>query len=713
MKHHLILILIIFTLAGNLLAQDKIINLEDIFKGKYSIENIQNPTWKSNSKLISYIQNDSLKIEDPSSRRISCFITLEQLKKEMSDISVEIKYFPRRFQFTSDATIVFQYSNSIYSLEKGVNDFKVVESKLKEGYSVLDIDISTLSVIYKNNSILYYQKIGKEELSVICSDTASGVVLGESVHRSEWGINKGTFFSPGSKKVAYYRMDESMVEDYPLVKMDTSIAKLQNVKYPMAGKTSHKVQIGIFNSEKKNANFYLKTDINDGEYLTNIAWDPNEQYIYIAHVNREQNHMKLIQYSVETGEKQAVLFEEHNERYVEPNHPIEFTTKTGEFVWQSRRDGWNHLYLYNVKGQLIKQLTKGEFEVTDYYGCDANSSNFYFQSTQKSPIERHIYTVNRSGKITALTNEAGEHSALFNPDKSLFVDYFNSLEVPNKISIVNKKGQKVKTLLESSNPYAECKLGDTEILQLKNKNGDVLYSRLIKPIDFDENKKYPCLVYVYGGPHSQLVSNSFMNGGVFLHYLAQKGYVIFTLDNRGTNHRGFEFESCIHRQLGTLEIEDQMCGIEYLKQQSWIDTTRIGLDGWSYGGFMVTSLITTHPDVFVSATCGGPVTDWKWYEIMYGERYMDSPQENPEGYAGSSVISKVKNLKTKLLIFHGALDATVVWQHSLMFLNEAIRNNIDVDYFVYPNHEHNVRGKDRLHLWKKIENFHELYLKRQ
>ena len=704
--------IIIASLTANLLfSQNEIIDLEKALTGKYTVENIRNINWENKSNTLFYVQNDSLKIIDFQSGTSECFITLEQFTKKMDEQSVKIQRFPN-FQFLNKSNFVFRYLNSIYTISKTAIDFKIEAYKLNDKYSLLDLDLQSKTAIYKNEGMLYYQKLTEDKMPVICSDTAHGVVIGETVHRSEWGINEGIYLSPSKNKVAYYRMDESMVEDYPIVDIDQSIAKLMNVKYPMAGQTNHKVQVGVFDVEKNNPNFYLKTAIADGEYLTNIAWDPNEQYIYIVHLNRAQNHAKLIQYSVETGEKTAVILEEHNERYVEPSNKIEFTGKKDEFVWQSCRDGWNHLYLYNTKGQLIKQLTKGQFEITNYYGCNHDQSNFYFCSTQKSPVERHIYSVNfKTGKISPLTQESGIHSALFSKDKLYFIDWFNSAQVPNIVNIINNKGEKQQTLLASKNPYSNCHLGQSEIIELKNKNGDMLYSRLIKPVEFNPEAQYPCLIYVYGGPHSQQVSNSFMNGGAFLHYLVQKGYAVFILDNRGTAYRGFEFESCIHRQLGVLEMEDQLCGVEYLKRQPWIDSTRIGLDGWSYGGFMVTSLVTTYPEVFASATCGGPVTDWKWYEIMYGERYMDSPQENPEGYKNSSVIPKVKNLTTKLLIFHGALDATVVWQHSLAFLKEAIKHNINVDYFVYPNHEHNVRGADRLHLWKKIEDFHNLYLK--
>ncbi|MDR2907401.1 MAG: prolyl oligopeptidase family serine peptidase, partial [Bacteroidales bacterium] len=333
----------------------------------------------------------------------------------------------------------------------------------------------------------------------------------------------------------------------------------------------------------------------------------------------------------------------------------------------------------------------------------------YFTATKDSPLETHLYvtSVSKNGAIEKLTKEPGTHYITMSADGNHFVDQYSNLETPNTLQIINATGKVVETLLQSANPLANHTVGTTTIETLKAADGQTdLYARLIKPYNFDANKKYPVIVYVYGGPHSQLVTNSWLAGGdLFLNYLAQQGYVVWTLDNRGTDNRGFEFQSATHRQLGTVETADQMKGVNYLKSLPYVDSTRIGVDGWSFGGFMAISLKLRYPGVFKVATAGGPVIDWKWYEIMYTERYMETPEENPDGYKTASVLNYVDNLQGKLLLIHGAQDNTVVWQQSLGFIEECIKKNKQVDYFVYPNHAHNVRGIERMHLYQKLYDY--------
>jgi dipeptidyl-peptidase-4 len=280
------------------------------------------------------------------------------------------------------------------------------------------------------------------------------------------------------------------------------------------------------------------------------------------------------------------------------------------------------------------------------------------------------------------------------------------LETPNRITLLDAQGKAMKTLLDAPNPLQDYKLGQIKLFSLKNKEGIELNARMILPPDFDAHKKYPVIVYVYGGPHGQMITNSFLRGWpLWYQYMAERGYIIFTLDNRGTNNRGLAFEQAIYQHLGTKEVEDQMVGVNYLKKQSFVDSTRIGVHGWSYGGFMTISLMTRRPGVFKVAVAGGPVIDWRYYEVMYGERYMDTPQKNPEGYEEASLLNYVKNLQGKLLIIHGTVDPVVVWQNSLLYLRKAIDLQKQVDYFVYPGDEHNMHGKDRVHLYQKITDY--------
>ena len=527
------------------------------------------------------------------------------------------------------------------------------------------------------------------------------VVLGESVHRNEFGINGGLFWSPKQSKLAFYRMDQSMVVDYPLVNTKAREAEVMPIKYPMAGMQSHWVTVGVYEPDSGKLvylNTARDTSVHEREmYLTNVAWSPDEKYVYIAKVNREQNHMWLEQYDAATGDFMKVLFEETNARYVEPCEPMMFTPKGDQFLWFSMRDGYKHLYLYNADGSMVKQVTKGEYEVEGFIQFD------------------------KDGKMWRLTLDKGTHSVVLNEDGTSFVDVYSSVEVParamwNSVKY-GKNGQFSKhtahEFYRAENPMKDYAMPNVKLGTIKAADGKTdLYYRLITPPNMKPGEKYPTLVYVYGGPHSQLVTDSWLAGGnLYFLRLAQQGYVVFTLDNRGTDNRGFEFESCTHRRLGEIEMADQMEGVKFLQSLPYVDKDRMGVEGWSFGGFMTITMKLAHPEVFKVGCAGGPVIDWKWYEIMYGERYMDTPQENPDGYEATSLLNKAKNLQGRLLVIQGAEDNTVVPQHSTEFIERCINNFKQVDYFAYPHHEHNVLGRERLHLYQKMFQYYEDFLK--
>ena len=549
------------------------------------------------------------------------------------------------------------------------------------------------------------------------------IVLGESVHRNEFGINGGLFWSPKASKLAFYRMDQSMVEDYPIVNTKAREAEVRNIKYPMAGMKSHEVTVGVWDCASQNLvylNTARDTTVHEREmYLTNIAWSPDEKYVYIAKVNREQNHMWLEQYNAESGDFVKVLFEESNPRYVEPCEPMIFTPKGDQFLWYSMRDGYKHLYLYNMDGTLVKQVTKGEYEVEGFIQFDKKGENIFIYANKDNLAGRDAYRVNlKKGTMECMTMTEnglhGTHSVVVNEAGTMWVDMWSSVNVPMRADLRDWKHKNpIKTFFEAENPMKDYAMPGVKLGTIKAADGKTdLYYRLITPPNMEKGRKYPTLVYVYGGPHSQLVTDSWLGGGnLYFMYLAQQGYVVFTLDNRGTDNRGFEFESCTHRHLGEIEMADQMDGVKFLKSLAFVDQQRMGVEGWSFGGFMTITMKLAHPEVFKVGCAGGPVIDWKWYEIMYGERYMDTPQENPEGYENNCLLNKAKNLEGRLLVIHGAEDNTVVWQHSLEFIERCINNYKQVDYFVYPHHEHNVLGRERLHLYKKMFDYYETFLK--
>ena len=608
---------------------------------------------------------------------------------------------PSRFYFTTKGQVVlFDLTGKNGTI---INNFNPDAENT-------DMDTNTWRVAYTKGNNLYVADKGNE--TAVTRDTSAWVLYGQSVHRNEFGINKGTFWSPQGNLLAFYRMDESMVTDYPLVDISTRVAEVNNIKYPMAGMTSHEVTVGVYNPQTGKT-VYLKTTGPKDQYLTNITWSPDEQYIYIAILNRDQDHLWLNKYDASTGEYIKTLFEETNPKYVEPLNGLYFLPGTsGEFIWQSQRDGFNHLYLYNGDGTLIRQLTKGPWVVKELKGTDEKGTKVYFTCNRDNPLDNLLYSCDlKTGALKQITQTPGTHRTVISPSSTAFLDSYSSLTIASKVELLDENGKVIRVLLENKNPLAEYKLGETSVFTIKNEENTDLYCRLIKPADFDPPKKYPVVIYVYGGPHSQMITDSWLGGaGFFLNYLASQGYIVFTLDNRGTSNRGLEFEQAIFRNVGTLEVSDQMRGVSYLKSLPWVDSTRIGINGWSYGGFLTLSMFLRHPGVFKAAVAGGPVIDWKYYEVMYGERYMDTPESNPEGYKTASLLNYAKDLKGKVLIIQGYQDETVVPQNSLSFLKKCVDEGIQVDYFIYPGHEHNVRGKDRMHLNQMITDYFKEHL---
>ncbi len=547
-----------------------------------------------------------------------------------------------------------------------------------------------------------------EDTKRVTTDGSKNIVYAQSVHRDEFGINKGTFWSNNGKLLAFYRMDQTMVTDYPIIDWSQYPAVNENIKYPMAGGQSHQVTVAVYNAVINNT-VWINTGAPVEQYLTNIAWSPDDKWLFIAILNRQQDYMKLNQYNATTGAFVKTLFEEKDTKYVEPLVPVLFLKNNpNQFIWQSNRDGWNHLYLYDINGNMLKQLTKGNWEVLEVKGFDAKGDNVFYTATEESPITKNLYQLSlKSGLSKRITNSTGVHATQVSTDGSTILDSYSTNGNPRTIKCTEIKTGKSALLLQASNPLAEYALGQLSIFTIKNKAGDDLYCRLYKPINFDSSKQYPVLVYWYGGPHAQMILNAW-NGGVgdyWFQYMAERGYLVFTLDTRGSDNRGKAFEQIIHRRLGEAQMEDMMSGVEYLGTLPYVNKDRMGLFGWSFGGFMTTDFLLHHPAVFKAGVAGGPVMDWKYYEIMYGERYMDTPLENTEGYAATNLISQAGKLKDKLLLIHGLQDPVVVQQHSVNFVKACVDNGVQIDYMIYPGHEHNVLGKDRAHLYQKVTDY--------
>ena len=583
----------------------------------------------------------------------------------------------------------------------------VAQQAVEKGAANMDYNAESGHIAYtvKNNLYVDNKKV---------TDEPEGIVCGQSVHRNEFGITKGTFWSPQGNLLAFYRMNESMVTPYPLVDITQRIGIVESIRYPMAGMLSHQVKVGIYNPATGET-LYLDAGDPKDRYFTNISWAPDERSLFLIEVNRDQNHAKLCQYDAQTGKLMGVLYEETHPKYVEPQQPILFLPwDDTQFIYQSQKDGYNHLYLMSVDNSSPRQLTQGPWLVQSILGFNAKKKEVIIAATKESPLQSNLYKVRvKDGKLTPIDNGQGVHNAQLSASGTYVIDNWSSPQVPRSIDIRSTaNGKETAHLLTAEDPFRGLVMPTVETGTLKAADGQTdLYWRMLKPRDFDPAKKYPAIVYVYGGPHAQMITANWMYAarGWDL-YMANKGYILFTLDNRGSANRGLEFENCTFRHLGIEEGKDQVKGIEYLKSLPYVDASRIGVHGWSFGGHMTTALMLRYPDVFKVGVAGGPVIDWQFYEVMYGERYMDTPQQNPEGYEQTNLRNLAPRLKGHLLLIHDDHDRTCVPQHTLSFIKACVDARTYPDLFIYPTHDHNVLGRDRVHLHEKITRYFEDYL---
>ena len=586
-------------------------------------------------------------------------------------------------------------------------------AKAPEGFRVLEWNEAGKAwALLKDDNL--YVKAQNGELHQLSTDGSRDIVYGQSVHRNEFGIYKGTFFSPDGKQLAFYRMDQSMVTDYPQVNTFERVAAYAPDKYPMAGMTSHKVTIGIADVATGATRYLDLGDVTD-RYFTNIAWSPDGSTLYLIEVNRDQTDARLDAYDAASGKKITTLYSEHNDRYVEPLHPIQFLPwDSSKFIYWSQQDGFMHLYLMDTEGNIVRQLTKGNWVVDAVVGFNAKAKSVIYVSNEINPLQMNIFSVDvAKGTRRQLDNGLCVHSATLSADGSYLLDSWSEPDVPRAYAITNTRTGKSVEIHRSADPWQGYQVPIFESGSIKAADGVTdLYWRMVKPADFNPAKKYPTVVYVYGGPHAHNVAASWhWMSRSWETYMAQKGFIVYILDNRGSENRGLAFEQATFRQLGHIEMQDQMKGVEYLKTLPYVDASRLGVHGWSFGGFMTISLMTNYPDVFKVGVAGGPVIDWKWYEVMYGERYMDTPQTNPEGYEKTSLLNRAKDLKGRLLVITGMNDNTVVPQHCLMFLNACAEADTYPDFLAYPGEEHNMRGHKSVHLHEKITRYFEDYLK--
>ena len=699
-----VIFLFVFSLTQAQGDGKKLLTIEDVsINPSVYPEYMSQLNWIPGTDVYCWAEDGELKCYDVAKDQLGASYTLDGIKMSMADIeTAELTRLPY-VKWQNDEYFTFAHDGRIFSFHTMSKQPVLEEFAYDSKGRNLEFHFNpegTDNHSYTIGDDLY---VNGEKIN----ETEEGVVYGQTVHRNEFGISKGTFWSHDFSKLAFYKNDQRNVTDYPMLNITRPVAEEYSVKYPMAGGTNEIVRLGIYDVASKKT-IYLETGDED-QYLTNITWGPEGKYVYVGVLNRGQDHLKWQKYDTKSGKLVKTLFEEKDEEFVEPLHPLHFNPKRpAEFIWQTWRDGYTHLYRYTTDGKLLNQVTSGQFEVNDFVRYSTDGRYVYYTSREESALEKHLYKVSiKGGKARKVTSDKGVHSVKLSDKSQYVIDIYSNRTTPRRYVVLSNKGSEVKELLNSKDPLADYAKNQIEFGTIKAGDGTTdLHYRMIKPYNFDPAVKYPAIVYVYGGSHAQMITESWMgNASLFLHYMAHQGYVVFTVDNRGSDNRGAEFEQVTHRQLGTAEMEDQLKGVEFLKSQSFIDADRLGVHGWSFGGFMTTSLMLRQPGTFKVGVCGGPVIDWKYYEVMYTERYMDTPQENPEGFKTSSLLGYVENLEGKLLIVHGADDDVVVWQHTLSFVDECVAKGVLFDYFPYPGHKHHVRGKDRVHLQKYMAQY--------
>ena len=686
--------------------EEKLFTLEDLNFGGNNYRNMLPEnlwlTWWGNQLM--YQDAEEGGMQETSGER-KAFFTLKDVGTDFhSAFSAQYPY--------ADQTVVL-LKNSKQRILYDWKLKKTVWQQTCEGEQFSEWNAASRAVAYVKDHQLFVRDADNKEQK-LTADGSRDIVYGQSVHRNEFGIDKGLFWSPNGLRLAFYRMDQSKVTDYPQVDIFQRSATYEPDKYPMAGETSHQVTVGIYDLHTQQT-IYLQAGNPTDRYFTNIAWAPDGNTLYMFELNRDQNDCRLVSYDATTGQRIAELYRETSEKYVEPLHPIVFLPwDSDKFIMQSQRDGFNHLYIYNKVGKLQKQLTRGPFVGQQVLGFNEKQKSIIITSNESNPIQHNTYTVSvKTGKRVLLDNGKGSHHAVLSAHGEWMYDRYTEPDVPRNIDLVNTKTGKAQRLLTAADPWKGYKVPIFESGTIKAADGTTdLYYRMVKPHDFNPAKKYPTIVYVYGGPHAHNVEAGWhWYSRSWETYMAQKGYILFILDNRGSENRGLAFEQATFRQLGQIEMQDQMKGVDFLRTLPYVDMQRLGVHGWSFGGFMTISLMVNYPDVFKVGVAGGPVIDWKWYEVMYGERYMDTPQTNPDGYAKTSLIDKAKNLKGKLQIITGYNDNTVVPQHCLSFLDACIKAGTQPDFFAYPGEEHNMRGHASVHLHERITQYFEDYLK--
>lgn len=717
-------LLLVFLLIGStVMAQtSKEITLDDIYrKGTFATKSVYGLRSMKDGKTYVSIETDpATKERFVAKNNYSDGKMAEKLFSENElvykgiklQIGTDFSDNERKVLIAHQNEPIYRRSSKAYYYVFDLDTRKVTPISTQEGkqqYATFSPDATKVAFMRDND--LYITDLSSgNEIRITHDGKYNYIINGGSdwVYEEELSFAKAFFWSPDGKKIAFYKFDESQVREFSMMLYDSPYPTVYKFKYPKAGEKNSDVSIHIYDLAE-NSTKTIDTGTEKDQYIPRVKWTQDPSTLLILRMNRHQNHLEYLFANANTGDTKVIL-EERDKYYIDINDDLTFLKDGKHFILTSERDGYNHVYLYDISGKLIRPITKGNWEVTNLYGIDEKSGTLYYQSTESSPLERDIYSIHISGnKKRKISTQTGTNSATFSADFSYYILNHSSVNAPPYITLNNNKNGKVERVLEDNSlakqTAMEYGIIPRKFFQFNTSENISLNGYMIKPKNFDKNTKYPVLMYVYGGPGSQNVANSWAHS-VWFDYLAQKGYLIVCVDNRGTGFRGAEFKKMTYMNLGKYETIDQIEAAKWLGEQSYVDKNRIGLWGWSYGGYMASLAITKGADVFKTTIAVAPVTSWRYYDTIYTERYLRTPQENPEGYDDNSPINFADQLKGNFLLVHGTADDNVHFQNSMMFSEALIQANKAFDQAYYPNKNHGISGGNTsIQLYTKLTNF--------
>lgn len=712
------LAILILILAFPTLAQKKL-TLEDIFKTAKFRTNFLSKQWLPAEDAYTTLKYDSLSKSmaiyryDLRSGKEEKILDYAELDKQIEGFSKNVSAY---FLSQDKRYILFTGSLPARRLKTGGNFYlydlttKVLKqiTNTDEPQAIIKFSPDSRFISFVRNNNIFVYEISSEKLKQLTFDGSEAILNGifDWVYEEEFSIIDGYEWSPDGRYIAFWRLDQSNVPVFKLIDYEPTYLKVIDQRYPYAGYPNSTVKIGIVNVQTGEVK-YIDFG-NEDIYIPRIKWTENPDILSYQKLNRLQNKLELILYNIKTGEQRLILTEESN-TWIDVYDYLTFFKDGRHFLWASERDGWLHFYLYRIDGKLVNQITKGEFEIDQLCYVDEKNRKIYYTSTEVSPLERHLYVIDFKGtNKKRLTSEPGWHNIDFSPSGRFYIDNHSTITKPPKWKLYDNMGKLIRTLVDNPDDIlAGYDKGEVTFEIVETSDGVKLNAWMIKPANFDSTKKYPVLFYVYGGPGSQTVRNAYLGNYLWYQYLAQNGYIIFSVDGRGTGARGKAFRDVVYKNLGYYESKDQAESAIYLvRRYKFVDSSRIGIWGWSYGGYMSSLTLFKFGDVFKLAVAVAPVTTWRLYDTIYTERYMQTPELNPDGYEQSSVLKYVDGLKGKYLVIHGTTDDNVHWQNTIQLVDRLQKAGKQFNIMFYPNKDHSIAGRDtRYHLFTLITNF--------